>query len=37
MLAVTELASNSINYSASGQGGSFTVRLPHRLGRGQLL
>jgi two-component sensor histidine kinase len=27
MLAVTELASNGISHSASGQGGSFTVRL----------
>jgi anti-sigma regulatory factor (Ser/Thr protein kinase) len=27
MLAVTELATNSIAHSASGQGGSFTVRL----------
>jgi hypothetical protein len=27
MLAVTELATNAISHSASGQGGSFTVRL----------
>jgi two-component sensor histidine kinase len=30
MLAVTELATNSIRHSASGQGGSFTVRLRTR-------
>jgi two-component sensor histidine kinase len=32
MLAVTELATNSIGHSASGQGGSFTMRLRTRPG-----
>lgn len=30
MLTVTELATNAINHSASGQGGSFTVRVRRR-------
>jgi two-component sensor histidine kinase len=36
MLAVTELATNAINHSASGRGGSFTVRLRTGPGRARV-
>jgi two-component sensor histidine kinase len=36
MLAATELATNAINHSASGRGGSFTVRLRTGPGRARV-